>query len=289
MWWLWVLASGAWAGGVALLAHHAWPPYPTFDYIANAEIDSAVVQADPDLRAAVARTNGEWGDSVRLVQRLHRLGDSLLAVAIGHQPSSAPAVTLLREAVRLAEEGRIAEQRAMITSQVLWFASLALLLLLIGVVLGIRRLQYVLLPRERRVTIEANEAAAVAADVAAHRADMAEVAAQQAIEDRIEDERFAAARLAEQVPTHVCERCGGIGRPVETKRGDGVLEVLLWLVLLMPGFIYSLWRANSKRWVCAFCAADALVPRNSPRGRALEAQWGQPGPQADVAPGQNPE
>lgn len=46
-------------------------------------------------------------------------------------------------------------------------------------------------------------------------------------------------------------------------RAMRLLEVVLWLCLLLPGVIYSLWRLSARRRVCAACGAH-VVPSDTP-------------------------
>src|SRR5262245_46234065 len=58
----------------------------------------------------------------------------------------------------------------------------------------------------------------------------------------------------------ICTECGTIGSPVRVTRGYFWLEVLLWLVFLLPGILYSIWRLATRYDACATCGRDALVP-----------------------------
>jgi hypothetical protein len=65
----------------------------------------------------------------------------------------------------------------------------------------------------------------------------------------------------------ICTRCGTIGWPQRhTPRSFG-LELLLFLLFVIPCLVYGVWRLAARRWVCAACVADALVPIDSPTGR----------------------
>lgn len=65
-----------------------------------------------------------------------------------------------------------------------------------------------------------------------------------------------------------CPNCGAIGVPQFRKSGSTFLEILLWLCGLLPGMIYSLWRASSKRFVCPKCEQVGMIPLDSPKARA---------------------
>ena len=71
----------------------------------------------------------------------------------------------------------------------------------------------------------------------------------------------------------ICTVCGNIGYPRRAIKGTMGIEIVLWLCLLVPGIIYSLWRGSSRHNVCASCGNPALVPLNSPTGiKMLESQ-----------------
>lgn len=77
-------------------------------------------------------------------------------------------------------------------------------------------------------------------------------------------------------PAHVavCTTCEQIGRATPKLRGSGAIEVVLWLFLLVPGLIYSIWRRSSPPLVCGACGAETLVSGNSPKGaRIVQAQF----------------
>jgi hypothetical protein len=51
------------------------------------------------------------------------------------------------------------------------------------------------------------------------------------------------------------------------KPGSGVVELLLWLLVLWPlALAYSLWRANAE-WRCPYCRQRSVVYADTPRGR----------------------
>ena len=64
----------------------------------------------------------------------------------------------------------------------------------------------------------------------------------------------------------VCADCGWIGGPRSRLKGSIGFEVLYWLLFLVPGVIYSIWRLTTRRDVCAACESDAIVSLDSPEG-----------------------
>jgi uncharacterized membrane protein YqaE (UPF0057 family) len=67
----------------------------------------------------------------------------------------------------------------------------------------------------------------------------------------------------------ICLKCGAIGLPKSVIKGSFVIEVLLWLFMLLPGMIYTVWRITSRTQVCKSCGSENLVPLCSPMARKL--------------------
>lgn len=65
-------------------------------------------------------------------------------------------------------------------------------------------------------------------------------------------------------PRKLCSSCGHVGRPKTVTPGSLLIEAVLWLCLLVPGLIYSLWRINRRHDACAKCGAATLLPLDSP-------------------------
>lgn len=71
-----------------------------------------------------------------------------------------------------------------------------------------------------------------------------------------------------------CVNCGHEGEAKRNTRGSFAIEIVLWLLLIVPGVIYSLWRLSTRKNVCASCGADRLVPPASPVARKMRAELG---------------
>lgn len=67
----------------------------------------------------------------------------------------------------------------------------------------------------------------------------------------------------------VCKNCGFIGPVRKTTRGNLLIEIILWLLLIIPGICYSIWRLISKRRICPKCGSINLIPLDSPLGAEL--------------------
>jgi len=65
-----------------------------------------------------------------------------------------------------------------------------------------------------------------------------------------------------------CIQCGVVDFPRQRMRGSFGIELILWVCLVLPGVIYSLWRWGSVHPVCVACGSPGLIPVNSPRAMA---------------------
>jgi hypothetical protein len=61
-----------------------------------------------------------------------------------------------------------------------------------------------------------------------------------------------------------CPACGTLAVPKQARRGSLGVEVVLWLLLLVPGLIYSVWRLSGDTNTCPACGARTLIPADSP-------------------------
>lgn len=67
----------------------------------------------------------------------------------------------------------------------------------------------------------------------------------------------------------VCTQCGTRGPSRSVTRGSFAIEIVLWLLFIIPGLIYSIWRVSTRTTACAACGATSLVPPDSPAGRRM--------------------
>jgi hypothetical protein len=67
----------------------------------------------------------------------------------------------------------------------------------------------------------------------------------------------------------ICPNCGFEGRPKRVIKGSIFVELILWIFLIIPGVIYSIWRLSSRYDACPKCAAPHMIPLDSPRGKKL--------------------
>lgn len=67
----------------------------------------------------------------------------------------------------------------------------------------------------------------------------------------------------------VCTTCGHHGPTRQHTRGSLFIELMLWMLFLVPGLIYSVWRLTTRAPVCGLCGSPTVVPADSPKGRKL--------------------
>jgi len=51
----------------------------------------------------------------------------------------------------------------------------------------------------------------------------------------------------------ICTNCGYQGKRRAIKPGSRGMEIILWVVFLIPGPFYTLWRMLGKKWKCPQC------------------------------------
>lgn len=70
-----------------------------------------------------------------------------------------------------------------------------------------------------------------------------------------------------------CTQCGSVGDQKRYTKGSLGMEIILWLLFILPGVLYSVWRLTSKYAGCPKCRAANMIPVTSPVARvALRAQ-----------------
>jgi hypothetical protein len=70
-----------------------------------------------------------------------------------------------------------------------------------------------------------------------------------------------------------CTHCKTIGYPKWETPGSGATEVVLWLLFLVPGIVYSIWRSNAAASVCPSCGSKAVVPLSTPAGQEIQRAY----------------
>ena len=70
----------------------------------------------------------------------------------------------------------------------------------------------------------------------------------------------------------ICTNCGFIGHPKKVTKGSFFIEVILWILFIVPGLFYSIWRLTTRYEACPSCGASNMVPLDSPIGQKLAAE-----------------
>jgi hypothetical protein len=79
---------------------------------------------------------------------------------------------------------------------------------------------------------------------------------------------YKAFKAGKAGPQRHCMTCG-TDAPAETKtRGSIWIEIILWLMFIVPGLIYSIWRLTTRRQVCSACGAENIVPLDAPAAQS---------------------
>lgn len=70
----------------------------------------------------------------------------------------------------------------------------------------------------------------------------------------------------------ICPECGTVAKPLNKTKGSMAIELALWLMLIVPGLIYSIWRLTSSFKACPGCGCDHMIPIDTPNGKKLYEQ-----------------
>lgn len=79
----------------------------------------------------------------------------------------------------------------------------------------------------------------------------------------------------QRIPKHYCPACGEMfWQPKRKNRGNIAIELILWLLCLLPGVIYSIWRLCNSYGLCPHCGNEHYIPSTSPQAeRQLRAAY----------------
>jgi hypothetical protein len=81
-------------------------------------------------------------------------------------------------------------------------------------------------------------------------------------------------------PTHLCTHCLSQVKPIKVTPGTFLVELFLWLLIIVPGLIYSVWRVTSRYPACPVCKAARPIPIHSPGAVNLLRSMGSAPPPA---------
>ena len=65
----------------------------------------------------------------------------------------------------------------------------------------------------------------------------------------------------------VCKNCGYTSKSRNYTKGSILAELVLWLLFLLPGLVYSIWRLTTKYSGCPKCKSDNIIPVDTPLGQ----------------------
>jgi len=68
---------------------------------------------------------------------------------------------------------------------------------------------------------------------------------------------------------YVCMECGCQRDPIQAKRGFLFVELFMWLLYIVPGVIYSIWRRLRTHQICPNCRNPSIVLTSSSRAMGM--------------------
>ncbi len=75
---------------------------------------------------------------------------------------------------------------------------------------------------------------------------------------------YASAKFMGGSKVYVCRDCGYRGKALKAYKGSLLIEIILWCCFIVPGLIYSIYRASSSQKVCRNCRHPSIIPASSP-------------------------
>lgn len=66
---------------------------------------------------------------------------------------------------------------------------------------------------------------------------------------------------------YYCKSCGTVGPRKRVMPGSFLVELVLWLLFLLPGLVYSVWRHAATYQGCINCKSREMIPVDSPLAR----------------------
>lgn len=80
---------------------------------------------------------------------------------------------------------------------------------------------------------------------------------------------FRKSEHAQHEAQTICPNCGTRAEPEDFGKGNRFIEVILWLCLIIPGLIYSIWRRSGNQAGCPSCGQTGMINVTTPHGRLL--------------------
>lgn len=72
---------------------------------------------------------------------------------------------------------------------------------------------------------------------------------------------------------YVCRNCGTRAKPKIVTRGSVWIELILWLAMIIPGVIYSIWRITTRDIACPECQRNTMIGAHTPIGRMIARRY----------------
>lgn len=69
----------------------------------------------------------------------------------------------------------------------------------------------------------------------------------------------------------LCTVCGYKGKAKRITKGNLGMELVLWLLMIIPGLLYSLWRLTTRYDGCPLCHGNTLIPLDSPVAKKISS------------------
>lgn len=87
--------------------------------------------------------------------------------------------------------------------------------------------------------------------------------------------RISASRKGRASKTGVCicRNCGTRGYPDVHTKGSIFIEIILWIFLLVPGLVYSIWRLTTRDTVCPECRRNTMISVRTPIGATMSRRY----------------
>ena len=78
--------------------------------------------------------------------------------------------------------------------------------------------------------------------------------------------------IAKMVKTKrmLCVTCRAVSNVRPKPQGSAAVELLLYFLFILPGVIYTFWRASNQSCTCPQCGSREMIPTNTLR--AIELQ-----------------
>jgi hypothetical protein len=67
--------------------------------------------------------------------------------------------------------------------------------------------------------------------------------------------------------TLICPDCGNIGKTISITKESFLIEIIIWLMFLIPRVLYSVWGLSTRIKGCSLCGSQHMIPVFPPRGQ----------------------